>query len=60
MLIDLTRLAINKLERNYVNFNSRERKRQRQKERRIDFRENRYKEKKIDKKICVKDRLQKM
>ena len=60
MLIDLTRLVINKLERNYVNFNSRERKRQREKERRIDFRENRYKEKKIDKKICVKDRLQKM
>ena len=48
MLIDLTRLVINKLEKNYV----------RKKERRIIFRVKEHKENKIDKKMCEKDRLQ--
>ena len=36
MLIDLTRLIINKLEKNYVNVNSRERETERQRDRERD------------------------
>ena len=57
-------LIIHKLEKNYVNVNSREREREREreKERKNNFlrKRTRHKEKKIDKKIWQKDRQQKI